>query len=50
MTPTYLFNELESKPIVLNNVLFCNENGKVSKQILNELKAFTKEKYDFKIV
>ena len=50
MIPGYLFNDFESKPIVLIDVLFCNESEKVSKQLLKKCKAFTKEKYDFRIV
>ena len=34
MTPNYLFNDFESKPIVLIEVPFCNENEKVSEQLL----------------
>ena len=30
MTPSYLFNDSESKPSVLIDVPFCNENEKVS--------------------
>lgn len=48
MTPCYLLKHFESKPILID-VPFCNENKKVSKQLLNKLTAFTKEKYDFKI-
>ena len=48
--PSYLFNDSESKLIVLIDVPFCNENEKVSKQLLKKLKAFTKEKYDFRII
>ena len=50
MIPGYLFNDSESKPIVLIDIPFCNENEKVSKQLLKKLKAFTKGKYDFRIV
>ena len=50
MIPNYLFNDFESKPIVLMDIPFCNENEKVSKQLLKKLKVFTKEKYDFRIV
>ena len=50
MIPNYLFNDVESKPIVLIDIPFCNENEKVSKQLLQKLKVFTKEKYDFRIV
>ena len=31
MIPNYLLNDFESKPIVLTDVPFCNENEKVSK-------------------
>ena len=48
--PTYLFNDFESKPIVLIDIPFCNENERVFKQLLKKLKVFTKEKYDFRIV
>ena len=44
MIPSYLFNDFESKPIVSIDVLFCNENEKVYKQLLKKLKALTKEK------
>ena len=47
--PNYLFNDFESKPIVLIDIPFCNENERVSKQLLKKLKVFTKEKYDFRI-
>ena len=50
MIPNYLFNDFESKPIVLLDIPFCNENEKVSKQLLKKLKVFIKEKYDFRIV
>ena len=50
MIPNYSFNGFESKPIVLMDIPFCNENEKVSKQLLKKLKVFTKEKYDFRIV
>ena len=50
MIPNYLSNDFESKPIVLMDIPFCNENEKVSKQLLKKLKVFTKEKYDFRIV
>ena len=46
----FLFNDFESKPIVLIDVPFCKENEEVSKQLLKKLKVFTKEKYDFRIV
>ena len=36
MIPSYLFNDFD--------VLFCNENEKVYKQLLKKLKALTKEK------
>ena len=49
MIPNYLFNDFESKPIVLLDIPFCNENEIVSKQLLKKLKVFTKEKYDFRI-
>ena len=48
--PVNLFNDFESKPIVLIDVPFCNENEKVSKQLLKKLKTFTKQMYDFKII
>ena len=50
MILNYLFNDFESKPIVLIDIWFCNENKIVSKQLLKKLKVFTKEKYDFRIV
>ena len=50
MIPNYLFNDFESKPIVLIDIPFCNENERASKQLLKKLKVFTKEKYDFRIV
>ena len=37
---SYLFDYFESKPFVLIGVPFCNENEKVSKQLLKILKAF----------
>ena len=40
----------KSKPIVLIDIPFFNENEKVFKQLLKKLKVFTKEKYDFRIV
>ena len=49
MIANYLFNDIESKLIVLIDIPFCNENERVSKQLLNKLKVFTKEKYDFRI-
>ena len=33
MTPSYLFNDSESKPSVLIDVLSCKENEKVSEQL-----------------
>ena len=48
MIPGYLFNDFQSKPIILIDVPFCNENDKLSKQIPKKLKAFTKEKHDFR--
>ena len=33
MIPNYLFKNLESKPIVLIDVPFCNKNERVSKQL-----------------
>ena len=50
MISNYLFNDFESKPIVLIDMPICNENERVSKQLLKKLKAFTKEKYNFRIV
>ena len=50
MIPNYFFNDFESKPIVLIDIPFCNENERASKQLLKKLKVFTKEKYDFRIV
>ena len=50
MIPIYLFNDFESKPIVLIDISFCNENERVSKQLLKKLRVFFKEKYDFRIV
>ena len=50
MIPNYSFNGFESKPIVLMDIPFCNENEKVSKQLLKKLKVFTTEKYDFRIL
>ena len=38
------------KPIVLTDISFCNENEKVSKQLLKKLKVLIKEKYDFRVV
>ena len=48
--PNYFFDDFESKSIVLIDILFCNKNERVSKQLLKKLKVFTKEKYDFRIV
>ena len=50
MTPNYLFNDTESKHILLIDILFCNENERVSKHLLKKLRVFTKEKYGFRIV
>ena len=50
MIPNFLLNDFEWKPIVLIDIPFCNENEKVSKQLLKKLKVFTKEKYDFRII
>ena len=49
----YLFNDIEywySKPSFLIGIPFCNENERVSKQLLKKLRVFTKEKDDFRIV
>ena len=46
----YLFNDFDSKSIVSIDVPFCNENEKVSKQLLNKFNVFTKEKYYFRTV
>ena len=46
----YLFNNFDSKSIVSIDVPFCNENDKVSKQLLNKFNVFTKEKYYFRTV
>ena len=43
MIPSYLFNDFESKPIVLIDIQFCKENERASKQLLKKLKVFTKE-------
>ena len=43
MIPNYLFNDFESKLIILIDIPFCNENKKVSKQLLRKLKVFTKK-------
>ena len=48
--PSYLFDDFESKPTILISVSSCNENEKLSKQLLKKLKVFTKEKYNFRIV
>ena len=48
MIPIYLFNDFESKPIVLIDISF--ENERASKQLLKKLRVFFKEKYDFRIV
>ena len=50
MIPSYLFNDFESKPVVLSDVPFWNEIKKGSKQLLKKLKAFTKGKCNFRIV
>ena len=50
MILNYPFNDFKSIPTVLIDVPFCNENKKVSKQLLKKLKVFTKKKYDFRIV
>ena len=50
MIPNYLFDDFESKPVVLIDIPFYNENEKVSKQLLKKLKVFTEGKYDFRIV
>ena len=50
MVPNYLFNDFESKPIVLTDYPFCNEKERVSKQLLKKLKVFTKEEYGVRIV
>ena len=42
--PSYLFDDFESKPIILISVSSCNENEKLSKELLKKLKVFTKEK------
>ena len=49
IVPSCLFNDFESKPIVFIDVPFCNENEKVSKQLLKKLNVFAKEKYGFRI-
>ena len=43
MIPNYLFNDFESKPIVLIDIPICNENERTSKQLLKKLKVFTKK-------
>ena len=48
--PSYLSKDFESKPIVLNDVPFCIEKEKVTKQLLQKSNAFTKEKHDFEIL
>ena len=50
MISNYLFNDFESKPIVLIDIPFLKENERISKQLLKKFKVFTKEKYDFRIV
>ena len=50
MIHSYLFNDIESKSIVLIDISFCNENERITKQLLKKLKVFTKEKFDFRIV
>ena len=50
MIHNYLFNDTESKSIVLIDIPFCNENERITKQLLKKLKVFTKEKFDFRIV
>ena len=49
MIPNYLLNDFESKPIILIDIPFCNENEIVSK-LFKKLKFFSKEKFDFRIV
>ena len=44
MIPNCLFNDFESKLIILIDIPFCNENKKVSKQLLKKLKVFTKKR------
>ena len=41
---------LNPKPIILIDIPFCNQKEKISRWLLKKLKAFTKEKFDFKIV
>ena len=48
MIPKYLFNDIESKPILLIDIPFCNESERVSKQLLKKFRVFTKEKDNFK--
>ena len=50
MISSFLFDNFESKPIVLIDVPFCNKNEKVSKQLFEKLKTSTKVKYDFTTV
>ena len=50
MISSFLFDNFESKPIVLIDVPFCNKNEKVSKQLFEKLKTSTKVKYDFTAV
>ena len=50
MISSFLFNSLESKPIVLIDIPFCNKNEKVSKQLLEKLKTSNKVRYDFTTV
>ena len=50
MIHNYLFNDIESKSIVLIDISFCNENERITKQLLKKSKVFTKEKFDFRIV
>ena len=50
MIPKYLFNDIESKPILLIDIPFCNESERVSKQLLKKFRVFTKEKDNFRIV
>lgn len=44
MLLSYLLKDCISKPIIWIDFLFCNENNKISKQLLKKLNAFTKEK------
>ena len=50
MIPKYLFNDIESKPVLLIDIPFCNESERVSKQLLKKFTVFTKEKDNFRIV